>query len=142
MSEQAENLQQMALFKPLPHERRPGWISQGDRVVIIEVLDEGVQLIEGNISSAADTHSGVDNIHTTVVWGDYPFNDDMEFKDDAHERNFKVKDPCLVKAEELDDLKDLERAKAWFGRTYELKCIEMIVQVIRITRLKPRDSLL
>lgn len=102
---------------PKPSERPPDWIASDAGVAIVLVENGKVRIRPGSICSAPGSHGSgweVDNIRKTIVWTDDSINPGADSVDDAHEACFDPKDPRLLRLDEIEYLKDPERAVRWF----------------------------
>jgi hypothetical protein len=108
----------------------------GERVVIVEVQSGHVNLKTGCISSTDSSHVQVDNRNKTVVWGDRQFHPAIESREDAHEREFKVGDIHLLKAQEAKSLGALGAAQDWFGAIYQDRLVTKIHRALRRLKVK------
>jgi len=103
---------------PMPGRRPADWIKYEDVVAFVE-YDQSSQRIfigTGHICSWPGSHGSgmeVDNIRKTVVYSDEEIREVEDF-DLAHEESFDPQDACLVRLDEVDFLRDPERAVAWF----------------------------
>ncbi len=115
----------------LPAERKAGWISFGDKVVLIYFKGNLPFVRSGKISSTASSHCGIDNVTETIIWGDQPFNSLADNADDAHERSVKINCPLLLHYEEALILRDLEKAMKWYEGVYPESVIRGIAEALR-----------
>lgn len=106
----------------------------GETVVVIEVDQGDVRLKTGRIASTGSSHVLADNRDRTVVWGDrkFPSTDPL---DDAHEKEFRVDDIHLLKAQEAAALRDPENAQNWFGSIYEDWVVSKIRRALKKLKL-------
>jgi hypothetical protein len=123
--------QQLALCVTPPGHRQPGWLARGDEVIFVILDRKGLPRIRtGHIGSTGCSHCGIDNISKTVVWCDQVLNELSDNADDAYERSFKVKDPCLIKLDEIERLKDPKVAAGWFRGIYPPKVAHHISKLL------------
>ena len=76
-----------------------------------------------------------------MVWGDRPWNTLADNADDAHERTFQVRDPNLLKADEVELFRNDTFARQWFEGVYPPEVIRQIVATLLVTPLVPERSL-
>jgi hypothetical protein len=57
-------------------------------------------------------------------------NDLSDNADDAHEKSFEVKDPRLLKLDEIESLKDPRKAVEWFTGVYSPKVAYQISKLL------------
>jgi hypothetical protein len=88
-------------------------------VVIIDVDHGDVRLKTGRIVSDGSSHAQVDNQDRTVVAARPKTRTATKALDEESEREFRVNDIHLVKAQEAEALRDPAGAQEWFGSVYQ-----------------------
>ena len=109
---------------PMPGQRPPDWIKHEDEVAFVRRKGTGdkakIIIGTGHICSWPGSHGNgmdVDNIKKTIVWSDEELRM-ADNADDAHEKSFETKDPCLLRLDEIIIIRDPERAVAWFNGVF------------------------
>ena len=103
----------------------------GERVVIVEVQSQRVNLKRGRISSTDSSHVHADNQNQTVVWGDRQFYPDAGSHEESYERSFHVDDIHLLKENEAQALQDPNAAHNWFGTIYQDHLVTKIHRALK-----------
>ena len=119
---------------PLPSKRPPGWLKYEDAVIFVILDDKGVpRLRTGHSCSWPGSHGAgfeIDNISKTIVWCNQVLNDLSDNADDAHEKSFSIKNPCLLKLDEIKPLRDARKATEWFKGVYPRNIAHKIAKLL------------
>jgi hypothetical protein len=105
----------------------------GEPVVIVNVEQGDVRLKTGRIKSDGSDHVQGDNRTRTVVWADKEFSSDP--LDNAHEKEFNVREIHLLKADEVQALRDPATAQEWFGSIYQDYVVSKIQRALKRLKL-------
>lgn len=130
---------------PLPSVRPANWIKRGDLVAFVLIDRRGkVRIRPGHICSWPGSHGAgmeVDNVKKTIVWSHVVLNDLADNADDAHEEGFDPKDPRLFRLDEIEYLKDPQRAICWFDGVYLPEVIREIARLLSLPDLGTDEEL-
>lgn len=130
---------------PKPADRPVDWIKYNDLVAFVITDRRGkVRIRPGHICSWPGSHGAgmeVDNVKRTIVWSRLVLNDVADNADDAYEKGFDPKDPRLFRLDEIEYLKDPERAASWFTGVYPPDVVREIARLLSIPDLGMDEEL-
>lgn len=116
-----------------PALRPAKWIKYEDKVAFVIIDRNGKpRMRTGHVTSWPGSHGSgfeVDNIAKTIIWSDQELRM-ADNADDAYEKGFSPKDPCLLRLDELEPLKNPETAVAWFQGIYSPEISRQISALI------------
>jgi len=134
MKSNVTKVQKLLLQIPKPQERGKGWLNYDDPVIFVILDSSGLPRIRtGHICSSPGSHGTgfeIDNISKTIVWCNQVLNDLSDNADDAHEKSFSVRNPCLLKLNEIKPLRDARKAAEWFKGVYPRNIAHQIAKLL------------
>lgn len=127
-----------------PLDRPFDWITHGTDVAFV-IKDKGgkIRIRIGFICSSPGSHGHefeVDNIKKTVVYSYQVLNEMADDADDAHEQSFNPKDPCLLRLDEIEILKEPDYAVTWFKNIYSPEIARQISALLSKSDLGLEDE--
>jgi len=95
----------------------------------------------GFICSTPHTHLDIDNVTKVVIWSDSALRD-SDSADDAHEQSFQVKDPMLIRLEDVFLVRDGRMLKKWFEGILTPHEIVQIQRLLKLSDLGRANELI